>query len=797
MTGPRLGRYCDIYFKPEFAGIFENRNAAKVALLVTREFEGKEQEGLSRNGGIGTYYRTLSRKLAEDGWYIILLISVCEHRFRGESKIPEIKHIFSASEAEEVLDLQSSHRSILGDARIDSQLLDYESFLHMMFTQAIVHTFDEAHIYVEHHELFGTAFRTIQAKEAGLLGRNCLVAITMHGCLEWVYESHDKFVLQYLDYYWQASHLEQTAFESADLAFFPSHALKKRVESYGWSTAHARHQPYFVPIVEPAISEIESERQTPPRTQKRSLVFFGRLEERKGLCTFVEALKQLTDYWKERIEVYFVGRVVALETFRPQNIDSRQYIAQELADEIHYTVYSGFSSAEAIAFTRGLSSPVVCLTSNQENFPNTALEMGQLPISLIVSDTGGFRETLQLLERTEGVYWFAPRDVTGLMDAILQVLCQPPQPHNVPTHEKLEQINRRLLTQKLTYIQQAFPRQPLSSPSVGCPQVTVVVCCAQADKQLLNCLHSLSVQSHMDLEVVVLCNFSRCEADSSIFQQAGAIFPRIGLLRTSHALEVDVTWKRLKEMINGKFVVVFEASSVAMPFAIEQLLQTLQTAQAEMATCSVLDSRNPDRAVNLTQIPLPALLKTSGQAPACVLLPVGALDDYAPNLTRPDGLHTGRMLASALAHGRKIAYYPYPLCQRQSRTEPALTAKEHLREQYALRHYLARGDAGQWSRRQLYVLLSAAQQLLYQEIAPPAAYSHAEPAPEPPATPSVDPPAPAAAEGSAAAAAAADYWQSQWRQAQLRIAAMESSKFWKFRKVWFSLKQRLGLPNDE
>ncbi|MEA5600743.1 methyltransferase, partial [Nostoc sp. UHCC 0252] len=38
--------------------------------------------------------------------------------------------------------------------------------------------------------------------------------------------------------------------------------------------------------------------------------------------------------------------------------------------------------------------------------------------------------------------------------------------------------------------------------------------------------------------------------------------------------------------------------------------------------------------------------------------------------------------------------------------------------------------------------------------------------------------------------------QSEWRQTQDMIQAMETSKFWKLRQIWFQFKRTIGLKVD-
>ncbi|MEO1765372.1 MAG: glycosyltransferase, partial [Cyanobacteria bacterium J06629_18] len=214
---------------------------------------------------------------------------------------------------------------------------------------------------------------------------------------------------------WLAYHYEQYSYENADVAYFPSYFLKSKLESYGW-VKQGNHLPYFVPIVELQGDETtnltpptplpyegrEEEFNSPPRFgeglgERFPIVFFGRLEERKGFCTFVEAIKLLNRDVIDKIQIIFIGKIIPLQSSQYQHLDSQQYIEEQLDGYVAYKVLPNLSSQEAIKFVRELNHPIVCLTSLQENFPNTGLEMGQLPVSLVVSDTGGFNSQTNLI----------------------------------------------------------------------------------------------------------------------------------------------------------------------------------------------------------------------------------------------------------------------------------------------------------------------------------------------------------------------------------------------------------------
>jgi glycosyltransferase involved in cell wall biosynthesis len=425
----------------------------QVALLVTPEYEG-----IFRNGGIGTYYRTLSEKLAAAGFHIILILCQSKETFAGQTTIQALNHIFSSHECKEVLALSSTHLAILTQLN-DRNAIDYENYCALFFAQAIATTFPDAYIYIEFPEMMGLGYRTVQAKRSGILRQNCVVAVTLHSGQEWLQEAHAQYAQYNPQWFWQTSHYEQYSFEQADLAFFLSHFLKEKVGQYGWQTDHALHLPYCFQVFEQA-SEIAVRRDLQQLVEDDAipLVFFGRLEERKGLLTFLEALTLLKPSVIEKIHVLFLGKSMKLQAEGLQEVDSQNYIRQRLGADYHYHVVTDLFSQEAIQWVNQMHYPIICLASHQENFPHTALEMGQLPIRLVISDTGGFRETLDLIERTSGVHWFNPGDARSLAQAINAAISLNPETITCPQRDVLQYINQRLLLQRVEYMWQASIR---------------------------------------------------------------------------------------------------------------------------------------------------------------------------------------------------------------------------------------------------------------------------------------------------------------------------------------------------
>jgi glycosyltransferase involved in cell wall biosynthesis len=437
-------------FQDAIASCFHWRDQP-IAVLVTPEFEG-----IFRNGGIGTYYLTLSQNLKAAGCYVIVLLAQNQTSFRGESCFASVDHIFSTGEWRDTLRLsESEQRRLMQD--LEAEWTAFERYCILAYVGAIATQFPNAKIYIEFPEMLGLATHTIQAKRAGLLSKNCLIAVTLHSGHEWIQEAHGRYVHPAPQWLFATAQAEQASFEQADVAFFLSHFLKDKVQGYGWRVDRAHHLPYCFEV----LAETEPVALLPAAaavtaTPQSSLVFFGRLEERKGLFTFIAALQHLHDDPRIPRQLLFLGKSEPLTPPGCVPQTAQAYLDQTLSQS--YTVHclTDLFRQEAIALIRQLPNPIVCLTSLQENFPNAAIEMGQLPVRLVVADTGGYRETLGLIQRTEGVYWFVPGEARSLVAAIVRAVQEEGREITIPTKQSLETINHQLLQKRWNYLSSAF-----------------------------------------------------------------------------------------------------------------------------------------------------------------------------------------------------------------------------------------------------------------------------------------------------------------------------------------------------
>jgi hypothetical protein len=578
----------------------------------------------------------------------------------------------------------------------------------------------------------------------------------MHSGHEWVFEANEKYTDDDPARLWQLCFYERASFEAADLVFFPSHFLKNKVESFGWNTGRAVHLPYFIPIVD---------LDGPPRNdlakvdaQRIPLVFFGRLEERKGLCTFIDAVKALEPHLQQETQLVFVGKVVPLYSRPLRHLDSRAYLDRELSGVVPYVILSDLYSVDAIRYVNSLKSPVVCLTSPQENFPNSALEMGQLPLRLVVSDTGGFRETLGMIGRSSGLYWFEPKNARALSDAIGRALQSDGEPPKAPSRREVIEVNRALLARKLGYIRDALDRTALTAAKK--PRITIGIILNECHRHFLDSVNSIKAQRYSPMEVLLLDNRDVSNGQESEFAWS-ATFPQYRCLRPERVLSTGAARNLLAEHAGGDYLLTIDADSILAPFALEKL-SMMATHTGTAIVCSAeLGHDTSETITSPVGTYVPGLIREGRSARGFLLVSLKFLREF-PYLEDVDADTEGdEIIWAALATGESIAYYPYPLGERR-RAASVNSDSDHaslLKRQYQMRQFLTHIPPSRWSRRQLHMLLVALQHLQ-----------------------------------SPTSAAEMLRLQTELNWARCRIAGMESSKFWQLRRIWFRLLRALRHP---
>jgi len=249
--------------------------------LVTSELSGP-----SSAGGIGTASVALARQLAADGHRVtILYTQVWDNKpYAGDAPWENWVEQFRRQ------GLSLSFIPHTGDYA-DWQA---KAWLVMDFLKRT--SFDLVY-FAEHH---GSGYYAISAKRARIAPFvNQTYGVIAHGSLEWVLKHNEQYMAQRSDLLLMG--MERRCVEWADFVLSPSEYLLQEYASYGWQLPERSFvHPY--PLLRKAAPHVQE------KVPVDELVFFGRLEARKGLWLFCEALERMGEQLRGKT-VTFMGRI--------------------------------------------------------------------------------------------------------------------------------------------------------------------------------------------------------------------------------------------------------------------------------------------------------------------------------------------------------------------------------------------------------------------------------------------------------------------------------------------------------
>jgi glycosyltransferase involved in cell wall biosynthesis len=346
-----------------------------------------ELRGFRPAGGMGTATTFLALALARLGHSVEILLG----KHRPETIEPHWNRVYrdagirirpvpELEEAVEPWDFDHTHRIALGLAS------------------------DPPDVVIA-HDFGAPAYSALRRRQAGLGFADTLFVVFCHGTRRYVVDLSPNVALGDLQAVLGVGVLEQAAVELADAVVSPSAYLVDWMRGRGWQLPERTFViPYFT---ESEATGVEAQTAARPDSDVLERVaFFGRVDEKKGLRTFVAALNAL----KPDVAVEFVGKTTGTWP--------RERVEAMLPGLPSVTFETELDRHDALA---RLSRPgtLVVLPSLQENSPNVVYECLEHGIPFIASDVGGVAELIAAGDR--GRVLFEPT-AAGLESALGRIL---------------------------------------------------------------------------------------------------------------------------------------------------------------------------------------------------------------------------------------------------------------------------------------------------------------------------------------------------------------------------------------
>jgi glycosyltransferase involved in cell wall biosynthesis len=264
-------------------------------------------------------------------------------------------------------------------------------------------------------DLVGAAYIPLRRRQLGLGFENTLFIVRCSGTRRWITDAARKVRVH--PEALAVTVLEQAALELADAVVAESRYMVDWMEAEGWRLPDETH-------VVPSVLEWGATGETAPQpkvngdTRARRVVFFGRLEERKGVRPFIEAVNALEPEVVEGLELEFLGPDTP--AWPAERV--RRLLAQSAFGSIALT--TGLDRDAALAHLREPGTLAV-MPSLEDNSPSTVYECLSLGIPFIASALGGTAELVVEADRERAL--FEPTPI-GIEQALRRALVEGVRP---------------------------------------------------------------------------------------------------------------------------------------------------------------------------------------------------------------------------------------------------------------------------------------------------------------------------------------------------------------------------------
>jgi glycosyltransferase involved in cell wall biosynthesis len=367
--------------------------------IVTNEIFGPH-----KNGGIGTSQTFLALLLSSADFCVDIL-------YTGEIKHRTEAHWISWYRARGI-----SFKS-LGECSLRVSP-NFMAQSHNVFE----YLFEKSYDIIIFQDWGGHGYATACAKRTGLIEGPTIVT-WLHSPQVWLdFANQDR--VGSIDHQYRCE-MERAAVEMSDVILSPSQYMIDWLKDSGWNIPHAICLPLYIPNVQFSEDDLVAnstevlqqekgvEKRDSAQSQINEIIFFGRLETRKGIDVFVNAIKILLPH--RNIEnVTFLGKA-ATHTF--------ESIKNSLGDTLNKANFShldNLNSSEAIKYILSKRCLVV-VPSLADNSPCTIYECLNNKVPFITSSCGGMVELVTSADRSQFVCDPKASDIVKLISNFLDL----------------------------------------------------------------------------------------------------------------------------------------------------------------------------------------------------------------------------------------------------------------------------------------------------------------------------------------------------------------------------------------
>ncbi|MBV8773134.1 MAG: glycosyltransferase [Deltaproteobacteria bacterium] len=416
-------------------------------------------------------------------------------------------------------------------------------------------------------ELHGHAYYCVLAKHQGLDFHRTILCVGTHSPISWIREQNKE--APYSPEELEMDFMERQSVALADIVVSPSQYMLAWMQARGWVLPAACYVQQNITPPE-LTSSFNLTRQERARGAT-NLVFFGRLEARKGIGLFCDALDLLSHATSPNFNVTFLGK-----NGRVAGRDGVSFIrARAKKWAFPYRTLTDYTREAALQFLSEDPGRIAIIPSFEDNLPSTVTECLACKIPFLAGRGGGIPELIARsdLESTT----FLPNAVQ-LAERLAIAMRE-----GVPVARSAidaEENRQRWIDWHSALASRGDDSVRSEQKGGERPIESLVTVCLNysGDGELLRqSLQSLRDQTYPRIEVLI----SGCGADAAEneFQDLTHDFESKGWRVAQRP------WSDYCSEVQGKYVLFMEAADCLIPDAVGTFVRVANQTDADILTC--------------------------------------------------------------------------------------------------------------------------------------------------------------------------------------------------------------------
>jgi glycosyltransferase involved in cell wall biosynthesis len=552
------GAYPNLASLPKFEG-----EPGRLKICIATE----DIVGPVRNGGIGTTYSALAELLGRLGHDVTILYLKGYQVENGT--VDQWIDYYAARSVRFV--------PVPNYAAADKFQTGADRWLHApynMLKYLADHPMDVVHV----SEWRGSGYLSLLAKRQGLAFQDTLFIVKTSSPWIWnrLYGSQPLDRVEDL----ALVHAERRSVEFADMVIGGSLHLLRWMSSQGYKIPAQRTFVQPNVVVFDHLADLMTHRnwEKGKRHPIDEIVFFGRLEARKGLFIFLQAIKRLLRQGSRLPrQVTFMGKPGARLMARPDQ-DILDYIRTETEGwPTKVEILSDFQQYEALKYLLS-GDRLAVMPSMIENSSLAVYEAAICGIPFIASTSGGTPELVAEADHPEVLCDAHPIPVADKIAEALEHGAYVARP-SFDNEANLEDWRQFHLDLGRGLLEKLLPPPPASATLAA--SVSVCIYHADTDDRLRRTLESVKDQDHPAEEVLIAVDTD----DMASLDRASAIAREVGVAaRVVAAFDLDAgqSFNVLARQASGEFVFFLWAGATIRPLALRALAKVAASSNADL-----------------------------------------------------------------------------------------------------------------------------------------------------------------------------------------------------------------------